>query len=373
MNKKLAIFLFIVSSPVAYAALYGGGPAETWTKTQLSQLVTSVNADITGFGASFGAQMQTTFETLLSAVAIATKQEALAGSTVSDSVQQAAEQFMNAQTAQNTSDQVTKAWINYSGATGQGFDPCGTLAKNKSLVKVFTSLRSNAFDAMMKADNAPGRLVNRVDALNQRVAQHREKFCTESESKAGICNKSDLPGGDSNGALLFAPVEQNSLEYQGRSAFIQNVIGDPDDAISQNAGKTAAGQTYGLTKARKDALLSIPAYSLNMIGSSNTRSPAFDNQSPSEMLQARANAYFGGKEAEQWAAALARQAPRGLLVEGSKMEGMQAWINYQSFQQNQRMISNLAALQISAIAPIQAQLDKQAADLQTTNASSQIK
>lgn len=373
MSKKITIALLMLGSPVAYAALYGGGPAETWTKTQLTQLVTSVNADITAFGSSFGAQLQATFETLLSAVAVATKQEALSGSTVSDSVQQAAEQFMNAQTAQNSNDQIAEAWINYSGATGQGFDPCGTISKNKGLDKVFSTLDSTAVSSMINADNAPGRLSDRVSAINARVAQHRSKFCTESEAKAGICSKSDLPGGDSNGALLFTPAEQGSLEYQGRAAFIQNVIGEPDNAISKSAGKTAAGQAYGVSKSRKDALMSIPAYSLNMIGAANTRSAAFANQSPSEMLQARANAYFGGKEAAEWAATLARQAPRGLLVEGAKMEGMEAWINYQNYQQNQRMISNLSALQIAATSPIQAQLDKQASDLLSNNAVSQIK
>lgn len=377
IKKRVKVLLIIsgvmATSSFAYGALYGFGPAETWTKTQLTQLVASVNSDIASFGSSFGAQIETTFETLLSAVAIATKQESLSGSTVSDSVKQAAEQFLNAQTTQNTNNQVTEAWVSYSGATGQGFDPCGTMAKNKSLDKVFANSRDIALNGMNKSDNAPGRLVNKIDALNQRMAIHREKFCTASEAAAGLCSNSDLPGGDSNGALLFTPVDDNSLASEGRAAFIQNVLGDPDSAVSAKAGKTAAGQAYALSKSRKDALISIPSYSLNSISASNTRSADFDNQSPNEMLQARVNQYFGGKEAEQWAAALSHQSPRGLLVEGAKMEGMESWINYRNYLQNQRLIANFAALQIAAVAPMQAQLDKQSSDLMRVNAISQIK
>lgn len=376
INKKIKLISFssgLFFSGFVYAAMYGGGPAETWTNEQIAALATSVNSDIAAFGTTLGTQITSTFEILISAVAVATKQEAVSGSTVADSIQQSSAQFLNAQTAQNTNNQITEAWINYSGATGQGFDPCGTLAKNQSLDKAFGNAQSQVQKMINQQDNAPGRLVNRVDALTKRYTTHKNKFCTDSEAKAGVCSKSNLPGGDSNGALLFTAADPDSLESQGRTAFIQNVIGEPDQVIAQSAGQTSAGQAYGVAKIRKDALLSIPAYSLQTINVANTRSTNFQGKSPNEMLQARVNQYFGGSEAEDWSQSLTHQSPRGLLVEGVKMDGMDAWIQFKTYQQNQRLIANLAALQMSAVSPLQALIDAQANELLRINAAKQIK
>lgn len=84
---------------VAYSALYGGGPAETWTQAQITALSSKISGDITLFGSTFSAHMQAKHEQVISAVAIATKQESLSASIVSDSSMQAANQIINAATA----------------------------------------------------------------------------------------------------------------------------------------------------------------------------------------------------------------------------------------------------------------------------------
>ncbi|MFP3449578.1 hypothetical protein SB765_32115, partial [Pseudomonas sp. SIMBA_067] len=80
MNFRLKLASIVVGSTmlssVSYGALYGFGPAEAWTIAQIELLTGTVSANIGAFGTSFGSQMTYKFEQIISAVAIATKQEA---------------------------------------------------------------------------------------------------------------------------------------------------------------------------------------------------------------------------------------------------------------------------------------------------------
>jgi hypothetical protein len=195
--------------------------------------------------------------------------------------------------------------------------------------------------------------------MQERVARHRDKFCTPSEAAAGLCTVSTLPGGDTNAALLFEPADPGSLKVQARSAYIQHVLGEPDEAIAADAGESPAGEAFLVAKNKKDSLLSVPAYSLAMIDAANMRSEKMAGKSPNEILRLRVNQYFGGKEAEQWSGALARQQPRGLLVEAVKMSGLEVWIHHKQYEQNQRLEANLAALVLATGERMTASLEQQ--------------
>jgi hypothetical protein len=373
-QKLISIAVGLSLSSLVAAALYGGGPAESWTESQIAQLVTSVNSDIASFTASFGIQLTSTFEQVITAVAVATKQEALSASQVSNSTVQATNQLLNATTAQNTNEQVVQAYLDYNGSTGQGYQPCSVLDKNKSLDHAWDGISSVVNSKVSTSEVGNGRLVtSSSSSMQARLQQHKDKFCTTDEANAGLCNVSTLPGADTNAAMLFEPSASDSLVDQAKSAYIANILGTPDQMIVDKAGKSEAGQAYMLNKARKDAFMSIPSYSLNMIAQANTQSPDFDNRSPNEMLQLRVNQYFGGKEAEDWAATLTRQQPRGLLVEAAKMEGLSTWINQKQYEQNQRIIANLAAQQLAMAEPLKQNLDIEAARMKNSSATSQVK
>ena len=121
-KKKLIVIGSIFASGTIFAALYGGGPAEAWTEAQIAAHVAAVNAHIAAFGTSYSAQMQAQYEQTISAIAVATKQEALAANIVSDSTRNAAQQLVNAVSSQQTADLITKNLLDYSPLTGQGFN-----------------------------------------------------------------------------------------------------------------------------------------------------------------------------------------------------------------------------------------------------------
>jgi hypothetical protein len=358
----------------AGAALYGFGPAEAWTIEQIAQMTTSVSSNIATFGSTFGTNMQTKFEELISAIAVATKQEALSGSVVTDATRNSAEQLVNALGAQRVSDEAATTFLNYNPSTGQGYQPCLVNAANRTLDGAFDTLGATAKVQVAALDVGPGRLVDSTgDAMAQRLANHRTNFCSQAEADAGLCSVSELPGGDTNGALLFESTPPGSLQSKAQQAYIQHVLGPPDQILPEAAGKALAGQQYMLLKNTKDALLSIPAYSLSMVQAANTQSPNLDNKSPNEVLGLRVNQYFGGKEAQQWSSTLTAQSERGLMVEAVKMSGLEVWLHHKQYQQNQRLELNIAALAIASAQEAKANVDVKYAKMIHDTAANAIK
>lgn len=350
--KLVSAALATTLVPTAHAALYGGGPAENWTIQEIAKQTSTVSGNIASFGVSFATQMQIKFEQLISAIAVATSQEALSASTVVDGTRQAASQLVSAVRAQRVNSAATKAYLDFNPATGQGFDPCGTLAKNKTLDQAFQTASQGAKAVLASLDVAPGRVFVSRDGspeITARLREHRDKFCTAAEADAGLCTLSELPGGDVNAALLFEPAAPESLKAQARRAYIQNVVGAPVRVPASLKGAGQVGkETMMASVTRQSAMMSIPAYSLAMIDAANTQSPEYGGKSPNEVLSLRVNQYFGGVEAKEWAGSMARQSQRGLLVEHAKMSGLQSWVRQREYEQAQRIEANVAALLVIA-------------------------
>jgi hypothetical protein len=74
----------------------------------------------------------------------------------------------------------------------------------------------------------------------------------------------------------------------------------------------------------------------------------YDGRSPNEIMKQRVNQYFGGPSAQNWSGAMARQTEDGLLREALKMGGLEVWMRYRQYEQNQRVEANLAALLLAA-------------------------
>jgi len=323
------------------------GPAEGFTIAQISALSTASIAAIAAFGTSFSASMQYNFEQIISAVAVATKQEALSANIISQGIQKSSQVLITAMKSQKQAQDAVKATFDYSPATGQGFEPCRTNSRNQSLSNAYSAVEQKIGDEInnMNADNKPGFIVeSKAEAMGQRLEQHYKMFCTQQEADMGLCSKSSNAGADVNAAYLFEPSERNSLKDTARQSYIQHIMGQPDEYPIKGAEQTIQAKTAFNNKIRKDALNSIPLYSLQAIRMSNLQQEEYQKNSPNQLLKARVNQYFGGLEADQWAGTLSTQTPRGLLVEAIKMHGLETWLHQRQYQQNQRLEANLAAL-----------------------------
>lgn len=347
--RVIALCFAATVSSGAVATIACGGPAEAWTISAIGAQTMAITTAISAFSLAFGAQMEITFEQVISAMAVATKQEAVSANLIGDNQRESAGALVNAIKVQHQSDRMMEAYIAYNPAMGQGYKPCSTMARNKTLDGTFDTLNTIAGKQVMVGDVVPGGMTNSTGtAMMNRLQVHRDKFCSEAEANAGMCSLSQLPGGDTNAALLFKSTSPSSLEREAQDAYIQNVLGAPDQLIPKSAGASPAGTNYMLVKNTKDALQSVPAYSLRMVQAANIQSADLGNKSPNDVLQLRVNQYFGGKEAADWTDRITAQSPRGLMVEAVKMHGLEAWLHNQQYKQNQRIELNLAALAIAA-------------------------
>ncbi len=359
----LATALSIGLSGGASALLPVEGPAEGWTIGMIEALAATVSAEITAFGTQLNLQLINRFDSIAAAVGVATAQEAGSANQIQEAIRASGERFVAAAKAEDQNDQVLEAWINFNPAMGQGYDPCGTSAKNRTLDMAFNGVAERA--AMLvngdlvdgngtfaPIDVAPGVSHDAPNAaMNQRMNMHRIFFCTQPEADAGLCSLPSDPryiGADVNAETLFTPVEEDSLLVHAQRQYIQNVMGEPDKGTEYWASSTAGGMDYLYDKNRKDSLASIPMFSLATIAASNTSSDYQGRKlSPNQLLQLRVNQYFGGTEAQEWSSALTRQSQRGLLVEANKVAGLEVWLRHKQYEQNQRIEANLAALLVA--------------------------
>jgi hypothetical protein len=370
-NKILKIttvcILSILTFNIAIAALIGGGPAEGWTILATGVVASTSIGAITAFGTAFSASMQTTFEQIISAVAVATSQESVSANNVSESSQKSAQTLVAALKSEKQAADVTNATFNYSPTTGQGFQPCETSLRNKTLTTAFSDADKNISKEMQESDLYKYK-DSKGEAVSARLDKHYDKFCTASEEKQGLCKVDDpaLSGADTNASLLFQPAIAKSDKDIARRAYIDTVIGIPDQKNTIGSEKTQDSKLDFINKIGKDALSSIPAYSLNAIKLANTK-PDEKTYSPNQLLNSRVNQYFGGEEAQKWAETLAVQTPRGLMVENLKIHGLEVWMHNKSYQQNQRLEANLAALLLIESKAKQNRLEKDYAQIVEQN------
>lgn len=360
----LATALSIGLSGGASALLPVEGPAESWTIGMIEALAATVSAEITAFGTQLNLQLINRFDSIAAAVGVATAQEAASANEIQESIRASSERFVAAAKAEDQNDQVLEAWLNFNPAMGQGYDPCGTSAKNRTMDRAFGSVFERSQELingdlvdgsgnMGPIDVAPGSSTDAPDqAMNWRMVMHRSHFCTQAEADAGLCELPSDPryiGADVNAETIFQPVEAGSMLVHAQRQYIQNVIGEPDKAPEYWASGTPAGMDFQYDKNRKDSLASIPMFSLATIAASNTATANFQNRSltPNQLLQLRVNQYFGGAEAQEWSGALTRQSQRGLLVEANKVAGLEVWLRHKQYEQNQRIEANLAALLVA--------------------------
>ena len=374
MNKKTKIIIAVAVSSgmigLAVAGLVPSGPAEIWTIGAISALTTTSVGAITAFGTAFSTSMQMNFERIISAIAVATKQEAISANNVGEGMQKSAQVLVTAIKSQNQAEDIAQTAMNYAPDTGQGFQPCQTMQRNQSLSTAFNDMERKIGSEMenMDIDNKAGFIVeSKAEALGNRLHKHYKLFCTEAESKQGLCSKSKLAGADINAAYLFEPSLKDSNEDKARQAYIEHILGEPDEPIEGNSNKNIASKVKFVEKIHKDALMSIPAYSLQAVRLANLRQKEYQEYSPNELLKARVNQYFGGQEANQWAGQLARQTERGLLVEALKMHGLETWLHQKQYEQNQRLEANLAALLVIDGKIKQKQLQQQYSKLSNQN------
>lgn len=221
--------------------------------------------------------------------------------------------------------------------TSQGFDPCAQSAATRRMANAEAEVTTSVPRRIgSEVEAGGGRFASAADALRTRDERHQALFCTQAEVDSGACSSvGKIPGGDTNAALLFNSDTSQDM-VAAKNAVINNIVGLPDNPVSREVANTPEAVTYLMEKKRKDAFLAWPIYSLKTIQAENeTFKPAMD---------ARVGQYFGTPQAMEWAKSQASQAPRGLLVDLVKIQGLSLKLAERRLRQNMRLEANLAAM-----------------------------
>lgn len=331
--KKLAVAMTFLASGAGVAWASCGG-TEGLVVASVGASAASLIAQIAAAAASLVTLDTAETQVLVSSIRAATKQlDASAEKTAATTIQseQAAAAF-----AQELADKelANKVVVDY---TSQGFNPCEVSDATRRLAQMDMQSRlalPNRYRT--EVDAVGGRYADPSATVRAREELHRNLFCTQSEVDQGVCGSvGKIPGGDTNGALLFS-TDTSDEARTAKNALINNLVGMPDAPIPPSVVNTPEAQAYLLTKKRKDVAMAWPAYSLKSIQN--------DNETVVPVLNDRVGMYFGTPKAAEWARSQTSQAPRGLMVDLVKIAGIDLKIAERRLMQSLRTEANLATM-----------------------------
>jgi len=287
---------------------------------------------------------------MLSALAVLTKQKAIAANQVSQSTKNAYQIDAQALNTLAQADRVKQARFDYGPEFGQGYNPCTISVTRKAMTQSLEDTNTKAIQDMEKeVINHSGNYAQQAKTLNNNLNMHREKYCTLAQVKAGLCAKVGAYAGKSiNLATLFTPAPNNSPEHQAKVDFINNLAGLPDNPLPNESAKSVMSRSYMQLKQQKDAFLSPALYSLKKIQNDYVENKGV-NSSLADMFDKEANRYMGvGTDGSNWAKTMAAQNQRGLLIEMLKVKSLDLAIQARQYEQQERIEANLAVLVANA-------------------------
>jgi hypothetical protein len=351
LRRRLTLGLTIsLTSSVSFAVFCPPQYQETTVIPAFASASATISAALTAMDVALNAELLLYSQRLTSAVAILTKQKAVAADQIADANRTAAQSTALALNALSQTERVKAARFEFGGEFGQGFQPCTVYAGRSLIANRDAAMGEERRTRIMsEVVAAPGRYVDPMQAQQLAANEHQTYFCTADQVASGMCDKvGEMAGASLTAATLFEPTMEADKLYRAKVAFVNNVVGAPDAPIPANAAKTQAAAAYALAKAQKDALISPAITSLKELQLEYTGVNATHGGSDIPMgvrMQREVKRYLGNSpEYENWAKVMSAQNQRGLLVEMLKVKALDLVIAERQYRQYERMEANLSTL-----------------------------
>lgn len=250
---------------------------------------------------------------------------------------------------------------------------CTDMAAQDSLGKADFTVKSNVFTGQRAVRDSLGANTNTTYTVDASWERTKQLYCTEAESKRGICDYSkipdkDLAGADQDAAFLFN-TKTGSSTYTGAKGsngkvaqevaaedYIRRVtVGIPVEQLRQpNLDKTPQGRAYTELQRRYQAMISMSANSLNQIKESRTPQKDLgkktqmdkvsgftpeNDMSMSEATRRFVATQFNPEKIQDLSTAV---RPEKILRSMATQGAFALWIDYQNLEQNSRIEGLLA-------------------------------
>lgn len=286
MKNKIKIPLALVASLISYEALacpidMATPPIYVANATSVHTNILSKQIDAANLAMNVALAAQT--KAIAEAITVWTAQKGVSAQQEATAIKNNTQVEATAIQAISTNERIKEALRNY-GDRSVGYKPCN-VSKNRTDIMIATQNTEQNVPMMIKTEvtAAPGTYSPKLQAMATRLALHEKKYCTASQVASGLCTvEGEYAGASLMAQTLFKPTTKDSEDYQAQSAFINNMVGLPDDPLPKNTANSALGQSYGDKKRHKDALISTAINSLKSIQASwSVSSDPEDQSSPS--------------------------------------------------------------------------------------------
>lgn len=364
LSLVLGTLMLVGVSTGAFAYYNVPHDVSTTTKTETTatgQLVTQKNEALVR---SINRSLETDTDKLLQAIGILAKQTSLSTQEMAQADLKAKIDASSIQQGIAVGEEITKAHLDYGGSTGQGYNPCHVMTDSMKAVKALDSAKINTIDVGRQSNTVGGKLSD--TSFKQHVAkvkEHRAKYCSQSDVDNKTCEQvSELANADVNASSLTMSSISGSDMDEAKTAFRNNVMGEPDRAVG--GGDTDVSRAYLLQTNQRQARLAPADYSMAYLQAMTTVDEnLLDNDgkpmSPDEKIQATVNRYYGSDESKEWLKSMMAQQPRGLLVEQTKMMGLESHLHVSNIQSKERQLMMLASLVATSYEKMDRDMQKQ--------------
>ena len=326
---------------------------ESWVLPMFNNANKILIGAIKEMDAALSGQLYWQSERLTSAIAVLTKQKALAANQISDGVRNSNQEVALGLNALAQAERVKKARFDFGGEFGQGFSPCYVADGRLLITRTESDLSGELADAVRSGVRAsPGRYEDPVLAQKQMLAEHGKLFCTEDQAKSGLCERvGKLPGASLSIATLFKPSGNSEDLSKAKDALINNLAGLPDAPVPVTGAGSEATAAYQLAKMERDAMRSTALASLKQIQQESSSTDGDSEALPLTMQYSTEVKRYAGNtpEYQSWARVMAAQNDRGVLVELLKIKALDLALQERQFRQWERVEVQLASLTSSSL------------------------
>lgn len=350
-QRKIVMGVTIaLTSTVSFACFCPPQYVESFVQPMFQTSTVALNQAIKAVDLALSTEMQMYSVRLNSAVAILTKQKALATNQIADANRASAQMTAQAMNVLSQTERVKDATFTFGGEFGQGYSPCVVFSTRALIANRDAEMGEERRNRIMSEVVAgPGRYADTNQAFLALAKDHRDNFCTPDQVTSGMCAApGTLAGASLKVSTLFEPVMEADPLYKAKIAFVNNVVGLPDAPVPQAAANTPAAASYVLAKAQKDALMSPALASFKEIQLDYTGLDTAHTGSDIPMaarMSREVARYLGNTpEYEAWTKVMVGQNSRGLMVEMLKVKALDLVLLEKQYRQYERMEANLATV-----------------------------
>ena len=193
---------------------------------------------------------------------------------------------------------------------------------------------------------------NTAGAISSAYRTHTSKFCSDEDVRLGRCNTAapaDLQNADIRADNLIARDVLNPDQQAAASAFIQNVLNPiPTQMLPKGWESTDAGKTFIAGQMAEQGRTSVAANSFAHMAASRHVQPGLGTAaglnvpdiSMRQLIRSQADGRFLSPKWYEMLAGMTSE--HNLLRELNKQMAFSLWMDYQAYEQNERIEAVLA-------------------------------